>query len=113
MQKSAETKKCPHCAEEILADAKKCKHCGEFLDAKRVRNYQGLKPSLFKAFPSRIACPNCGYEGMPKSYTGGSMGIEIVLWLFFLLPGFIYSIWRLSTRCYVCPKCGCKEISRI
>jgi predicted nucleic acid-binding Zn ribbon protein len=28
------TKKCPYCAEAILADARKCKHCGEMLDAK-------------------------------------------------------------------------------
>ncbi|MCX6170157.1 MAG: hypothetical protein NTX65_12500 [Ignavibacteriales bacterium] len=28
----AETKKCPFCSEEILADARKCKHCGEYLD---------------------------------------------------------------------------------
>ncbi|MGD8780647.1 MAG: hypothetical protein PVH88_16985 [Ignavibacteria bacterium] len=27
-----ETKKCPYCSEEILADARKCKHCGEYLD---------------------------------------------------------------------------------
>lgn len=26
-----QTKRCPYCAEEILADAVKCKHCGEWL----------------------------------------------------------------------------------
>jgi hypothetical protein len=27
----SQTKRCPYCAEEILADAAKCKHCGEWL----------------------------------------------------------------------------------
>jgi len=53
-----------------------------------------------------IKCPNCKYEGEAKTYTKGSMGIELLLWLFFLLPGLLYSVWRLSTRYSGCPKCG-------
>lgn len=94
-------------------DASKCKHCGEFLDARRIRNFQGVKPSIFRKLPVAIACPNCGYEGYPKTYTAGSFMVELALWLCFFVPGFIYSIWRLSSRYYICPKCGCKEISRI
>lgn len=29
-----ETKNCPYCGEEILAEAKKCKHCGEWIEGK-------------------------------------------------------------------------------
>lgn len=31
-QSTPATKRCPYCAEEILADAVKCKHCGEWLN---------------------------------------------------------------------------------
>jgi Zn-finger nucleic acid-binding protein len=31
----SQTRRCPFCAEEILAAARKCKHCGEFLDGRR------------------------------------------------------------------------------
>jgi len=51
-------------------------------------------------------CPNCGFKGREKTYTKGNIGLEMVLWLFFLLPGLIYSIWRLSSRYRGCPKCG-------
>lgn len=53
----------------------------------------------------RFICHVCGYVGRPKSHTRGSLLLEILLWLIFLIPGIIYSLWRLSTRQKVCPKC--------
>jgi hypothetical protein len=43
---------------------------------------------------------------MPQSKTRGSFVIEIVLWLAFVIPGLLYSLWRQSTRQKVCPACG-------
>ncbi len=42
--------------------------------------------------------------------TSGSIAIEIVLWLAFLIPGLIYSIWRLTTRRDACAACGSAEL---
>ncbi|OHA44233.1 MAG: hypothetical protein A3G04_01710 [Candidatus Taylorbacteria bacterium RIFCSPLOWO2_12_FULL_44_9] len=50
-------------------------------------------------------CTVCGFIGKPKRITKGNILMELILWLFFLLPGLIYSIWRLTTRQDVCPKC--------
>jgi len=54
-----------------------------------------------------MVCTNCGYLGHGKRSMKGSFAMEVLLWLLFLLPGFIYSIWRLTTRANnVCPKCS-------
>jgi hypothetical protein len=50
-------------------------------------------------------CPHCGTVAIPQYRKSGSTILEVLLWLFFLVPGIIYSIWRASTRCWVCPKC--------
>jgi hypothetical protein len=55
---------------------------------------------------SEAVCTSCGYVGEPKTMTKGSIAVEIVLWLCFLVPGLIYSIWRLSSRYDGCPSCG-------
>lgn len=54
---------------------------------------------------SRI-CTTCGHIGAPASHTPGSMRIEAVLWLCLIVPGLIYSLWRLSARRDACAKCA-------
>lgn len=31
--------------------------------------------------------------------------MELGLWLLFIIPGVLYSIWRLASAEYVCPRC--------
>ena len=54
-----------------------------------------------------LICTTCGAQtDMPQSKTRGSFVIEVVLWLAFIIPGLLYSLWRQSTRQKVCPACG-------
>ena len=46
-----------------------------------------------------------------KTVTRGSIWIEIILWLCLIVPGLIYSIWRLTTRRQVCSACGAASAS--
>ena len=50
-------------------------------------------------------CTSWGFVGVPRKTVKGSFAMELVLWLFFLLPGFLYSLWRLTTKHLACPKC--------
>jgi len=54
----------------------------------------------------QFICTVCGNIGNPKTMVKGSILTELFLWLFFILPGIFYSIWRLSTKSKVCSKCG-------
>jgi len=53
-----------------------------------------------------MACKDCGTIGDAKSDTKGSIGLELVLWICFIVPGLIYSVWRLTTRHNRCKACG-------
>ena len=57
-----------------------------------------------------IYCTNCGTESKPILWTKGSFFIELILWLLFIIPGVIYSFWRLSTREKVCEVCKSNAI---
>jgi hypothetical protein len=50
-------------------------------------------------------CTRCGTIGWPKRYTPGSFAIELLLFLFFIIPGVIYGVWRLTARKWVCAAC--------
>ena len=53
-----------------------------------------------------LVCTACGHVGDSKTITKGHFALEIVLWLCFLVPGFIYSVWRHTSRYEACPACG-------
>lgn len=57
-----------------------------------------------------MVCKACGNHGETREHTKGSILIEIVLWLCFIIPGLIYSIWRHSTRKPACTACGSDEL---
>lgn len=69
---------------------------------------RGLGSGLLQGKPK--FCTTCGHEGGTESKTRGNLLIEIVLWLCFLVPGLIYSIWRVSSRHDVCASCGASTL---
>jgi len=54
---------------------------------------------------AKKVCGNCKYIGNPDQATKGNLLIEIILWLFFIIPGVFYSIWRRTNQAEICPKC--------
>lgn len=56
-----------------------------------------------------MICTQCGGHGHPKRVTKGSMGIELILWICFIVPGVIYSVWRLTSKFDACPYCGAAQ----
>lgn len=56
-------------------------------------------------FASKKVCASCGHYGKPKQAAKGSTGVELILWLLFIIPGLIYSFWRMGSYHPVCAKC--------
>lgn len=57
-------------------------------------------------------CQNYGTVGKPKTVTRGSFLMEVFLWLLLIVPGAIYSLWRLTTKAKVCLRCGASPCRR-
>lgn len=70
------------------------------------RLIRGMLPSTGPA----LVCTTCGHHGPATTRTRGSIWLELVLWLCFIVPGLIYSVWRLTSRGHVCAKCGASTL---
>jgi len=56
-------------------------------------------------------CLQCG--GTPdrlKTRTRGSFRMEVFLWFILIIPGLIYSMWRLTSKAKVCPVCSSESV---
>lgn len=51
-------------------------------------------------------CTNCGYQGRRRAIKAGSRGMEIFLWVVFLIPGPFYSLWRILAAKKGCVQCS-------
>jgi len=72
--------------------------------------YRAVRAIVDGYHAADLYCITCGHQGEPETHTKGSVGIELVLWLCLLVPGLIYSIWRLSSREQVCSSCGANTL---
>jgi DNA-directed RNA polymerase subunit RPC12/RpoP len=55
-----------------------------------------------------MICTSCEDLVEPTKKTEGLFVIEIILWVCFIIPGLIYTLWRTfssSARYLECPKC--------
>lgn len=57
-----------------------------------------------------LICTACGTVDRTTKAVPGSVAIELVLWLFLILPGVIYTLWRSSSAKQVCGQCGSAQL---
>lgn len=69
--------------------------------------YEGFKSASQDA---RSHCMTCGTDAEPRTHTRGSIWIEVILWLLLIVPGLVYSVWRLTSKRQVCSACGSAQI---
>jgi ssDNA-binding Zn-finger/Zn-ribbon topoisomerase 1 len=91
---------CPSCQKNVKnpAEGERCPACGTKLWKNAPK-------------PGRHFCLQCNSQfDKTRTVTPGSFAIELFLWLLLLVPGLIYSIWRLTARHQACPVCGAKTL---
>ena len=117
---------CPKCSydptmAEMQRSPNDCVRCGANYATYRApttgqrfaRGLRGAKAAVAAGRAKRnanLCCARCGTVSSGISHTRGSMLVELILWLCFLVPGIIYSVWRISSRHTVCPSCQSPDV---
>ena len=55
-------------------------------------------------------CIDCGFVGVPKQNTPGTLSMEVAVWLVSVVLGAVSSLWRRWARYQGCAQCGSKHI---
>lgn len=63
-----------------------------------------------KSNAAEYICTRCGWKGRPKKGLNGNAAVELLLWLLFIVPGIIYTIYRGNNRPLICRECGATEM---
>jgi hypothetical protein len=102
--------KCPHCGQELsttadeAGSALECPACFKPFHVPAAQKKQTAENKKPADIGSRF-CRNCESVCVPTTHTKGSLIMELFLWFLFIIPGFWYTLWRLTTRERVCPVC--------
>lgn len=89
---AGETINCPHCGMETMLFIPPSQRTAKIPDPPKV-------PS------AHYICEKCWSVCNPITFTPGNFLTEVILWMFFLIPGLCYSLWRLTSKRSVCQKC--------
>jgi hypothetical protein len=98
---SSDTKDCPFCGEQILAEARKCRYCGEFLDAAARRQMKNRSPPASMPVSPVLqssSSERTEYDSHPSMFRSNPLGFVLVLVLCVVLIGLVILLfWWLKT----------------
>jgi hypothetical protein len=113
---------CRNCGAQSPDDSVICQHCGlriaPYTDEEREAYVESLQSGICESTGSEnlpisvsgeiagavAICANCRYQGAPVTVVKGNSWMEMGLWTL-IVPGLVYTIWRMKSREKVCPRC--------